>query len=236
MVKAFELQVLNSLLTTLTSALVVGLLVVFQPELRRGLLSLGEHKFLHMFAPSERGCEEEVGRAVRSLARDRHGALFAIERHNGLNHIARTGVEVDAEARAELMASIFFPGNPLHDGGVIIRGDRIVAASTIFPVTERTDLSTRLGTRHRAAIGLAEESDAIVVIVSEETGRVSVVVDGELQYVDPPESVVGVIHELMERPVESAAQEPQEDDAEGEDDDDDRPAEGDEANEEAEAA
>jgi diadenylate cyclase len=130
------------------------------------------------------------------MSRERRGALFAIERSNTLQHIAATGTQLDAQATPELLAGIFWPGAPLHDGGVVIRGDRIVAAGCIFPLAERRDLDSRLGTRHRAALGLSEESDAVVVTVSEETGRVSVAVGGRLEFVDPPGDIRRVLEEL----------------------------------------
>jgi len=196
LVSSLEFEVLGKLLSLLTTAVVTVLIVVFQPELRRGLLSLGEHRIIHTFTPRKRGCEDEIADAVTSLVRERHGALFCIERFNSLHHIARTGVPVDADARAELLGSIFWPGNPLHDGAVILRGNRLIAAACILPVTERTDLATRLGTRHRAALGLAEESDAVVVVVSEETGTVSIAVDSELTPVDDPAGLAGILRGL----------------------------------------
>jgi diadenylate cyclase len=196
LVRGLDFSVLGKILAELGSAVVFVLIVVFQPELRRGLLSLGEHRILHSFAPRSLGCEEQISAAVESLVRERHGALFCIERFNSLHHIAKTGVPVDADARAELLASIFWPGNPLHDGGVIIRGNRLIAAACILPVTERRDLATRLGTRHRAALGLAEESDAVIVVVSEETGNVSVAADGQLRQLDDPKTLPDEIRRL----------------------------------------
>ncbi len=192
----FELLVLKSILSQILGLVVFALLIVFQPELRRGLLSLGEHKLFDRFRDEPRSCLDDLQRAIVSLSRERHGALFAIERRAQLNHIVATGVEVDAEARADLLSNIFWPGAPLHDGGVVIRGDRVVAAACIFPLAERRDLTSRMGTRHRAGIGLSEESDAVVVIVSEETGRVSVAVAGEIRTIEPPSEIAAVLAEL----------------------------------------
>lgn len=183
LVSTYEMKVLGQILATIAGIITTALLIVFQPEMRRGLLSIGEKRFLRM-GPEITGCEDEIVRSIESLVKSRHGALFCIERQNALSHIAKTGVQLNADANAELLTTIFWPGNPLHDGGVVISADRIVAAACILPVTERRDLAVRLGTRHRAGIGLAEESDAIVVIVSEETGQVSIAVEGQLSTVD----------------------------------------------------
>ncbi len=195
--RVLDLTVLQSILSQLLGVVVFALLVVFQPELRRGLLSLGEHRYFDRFRARPRSCIDDLARAVVNLSRERHGALFAVERRAALHHIVATGVRIDAEARADLLANIFWPGAPMHDGGVVIREDRITAAACIFPLADRRDLSSRLGTRHRAGIGLSEESDAVIVIVSEETGRVSVAVDGELRPVDPPGDLGRVLRELM---------------------------------------
>ena len=183
--RMFELRVLHSILNTLLGTTALAMLIVFQPELRRALLSLGQHRFFGRFRQRPRGAIDVIARTVQTLSRERRGALFAIERRSGLQHIADTGTRLDAEATPELLASIFWPGSPLHDGGVVVRGERVVAAGCIFPLAERRDLDSRLGTRHRAGIGLSEECDAVVVIVSEETGRVCIASGGEFRFVDP---------------------------------------------------
>ncbi len=193
----FEFEVLKLLLQNLITLIGVALVVVFQPELRRGLLALGEHKLFDRFRARPRTCIEALSKAVANLARERHGALFAIERRAALHHIVSTGVPIDAQASAELLANIFWYGAPLHDGGVVLREDRVVAGACIFPLAERRDLSSRYGTRHRAGIGMSEESDAVVVVVSEETGRVSVAVEGDLQVVDPPSDIARVLQGLL---------------------------------------
>ena len=196
----FELRVLEQILSALGNAAILALLVVFAPELRRGLLSLGEHRFMQRFKRRQIGCIEDLTRAVVDLSRRRHGALVAIEGSNLLHHIAATGVTLDADARAELFTTIFWPKSPLHDGGVVIRGDRVLAAACIFPLAERRELASTLGTRHRAGLGLSEESDAIVVIVSEETGRVSIAHQGTLHLVDPPSALASVLASLTAGP------------------------------------
>lgn len=191
-----ELRVLGELLKHLLNALVFALLIVFQPELRRGLLSLGERRFFGSSSQRE-DCRHALSQAVATLARARHGALFAIERNNTLPSIVETGVTLDAEAKSELIRSIFWPDSPLHDGGVVIRGTRLVAAGCIFPLAERRDLASRFGTRHRAGLGMSEQSDAVVVIVSEETGTVSIAVEGTLTSLDDPSALLGELERLL---------------------------------------
>lgn len=186
--RAFHLSVVEQIFTAVGNVTVIGLLIVFQQELRRGLLSLGEHRFFSRFRSSAPGdALEDLCNAAARLAREKKGALFAIERESLLHHITRTGVTLDAEARSDLLVTIFWPGSPLHDGGVVLRGDRVAAAACIFPLAERRELASALGTRHRAALGLSEESDAVVVVVSEETGRISIAHRGELTPVAAPD-------------------------------------------------
>jgi len=202
LVTTYDMVVLGKILATLAGVITTALLIVFQPEMRRGLLSLGDYKLMQTWAHDVIGCEHEIVRAIEGLVKARHGALFCIERRNALNDIARTGVLLNADANAELLTTIFWPGNPLHDGGVVIRGDRIVAAACILPVTARRDLAVRLGTRHRAGIGLSEESDAIVVIVSEETGQVSIAVEGQLSTVDDLNDLADRLQRMHGQPID----------------------------------
>jgi diadenylate cyclase len=157
----------------------LAILIIFQPEIRRMLAELGTHPVLN---PNQEKREiiEVICETVERLADVRIGALIAIEQSIPLSEATESGVVVDCEATPEMLETIFFPNNAIHDGGVIIRGDRIVSAARIFPLTQRTDLHPSLGTRHRAAIGLTEETDAIVVIVSEETGSISHCYKGHL--------------------------------------------------------
>src|SRR5690606_6134347 len=150
-------------------------------EIRRMLARVGD---LPMFATARERREnvETIVRAAERLSEARIGGLIAIEQSINLaDAVSQLGIPIDCEATPEMFETIFFPNNAIHDGGVIVRGDRIAFAACIFPLTERNDLRTSLGTRHRAAIGLTEESDAIVVVVSEETGRISYAYRGELQ-------------------------------------------------------
>lgn len=177
--KIFHVYALNWLLGRFSVYLAVALLVIFQPEIRRALAELGRQP---MFSPpaESRGFVDSVVEAVMLLAERRIGALIAIERQISTRAIQETGVRLDARVNSDLLATIFFPHTPLHDGGVIICGNRIVAAGCLFPLSQRPELSRGLGTRHRAAMGLTEETDAIAVVVSEETGTVSISTRGRL--------------------------------------------------------
>jgi diadenylate cyclase len=174
-----HIYALNWLLGRFSVYLAVAMLVIFQPEIRRALAELGRQP---LFTPptESRGFVDSIVDAVMLLAERRIGALIAIERTESTRAIQETGVKLDARVNADLLASLFFPHTPLHDGGVIVSGNRIVAAGCLFPLCQRPELSRGLGTRHRAAMGLTEESDAIAVVVSEETGTVSISTRGRL--------------------------------------------------------
>ncbi|MCK6440497.1 MAG: diadenylate cyclase CdaA [Planctomycetes bacterium] len=161
--------------------LIFGLLIIFQPELRRGVVRLGQNRIFRTLVRGRDDVVSMIAIATFRMARSRTGALMVIERGVGLSNYAERGTTIDAKFSSELLDTIFFDGSPLHDGGIIIRGSRIVAAGCLFPLTESPTLSKRLGTRHRAGIGITEESDAVSIIVSEETGRVSIAVRGELE-------------------------------------------------------
>jgi len=168
-----ELPVISWIATRLSAVLIVAVLVIFQPELRRGLAVLGSHR---LFFPG-RTAPEAVDKLVETtfeLANRQLGALIAVERGQDIESFAESGVPVDCTISPELVVSIFFPKTPLHDGGIIVRDDRIVSAACIFPVSQKSDLERSLGLRHRAALGLSEETDALVIVVSEETGIVSI--------------------------------------------------------------
>lgn len=167
-----DLQVLRWLLGIFSPIVAVAVVVIFQPELRRMLAKLGD---VQLFGTSRERREsiEVIIQTVERLAEVRIGALIAIEQSVQLHEAVESGIPVDCIATPEMLETIFFPNNAIHDGGVIIRGDRIASAACIFPLTRRQDLNKSLGTRHRAAIGLSEETDAVIVAVSEETGSVS---------------------------------------------------------------
>ena len=174
-----ELKVLRYLLGAFTAYFVLAVLVIFQPELRRMLAELGNLP-LFTTAHEQRENIEIIIQTVERLADVRIGALIAIEQTIQLQEAVESGILVDCEATPEMLETIFFPNNAIHDGGVIIKGDRISHAACIFPLTQRQDLNKSLGTRHRAAIGLSEETDAAVVAVSEETGSISYAYKGQL--------------------------------------------------------
>jgi diadenylate cyclase len=174
-----KLQVLRWLLGTFSAFFAVAVLIIFQPELRRMLAELGN---LPLFpsAHEQRENIEVIIQTVERLADVKIGALIAVEQSIQLQEVVESGVKVDCEATPEMLETIFFPNNAIHDGGVIIKGNRITYAACIFPLTQRQDLNKSLGTRHRAAIGLSEETDAVIVIVSEETGMISHAYKGQL--------------------------------------------------------
>lgn len=174
-----DLQVLKLLLLALFPSLAVIVIVLFQPELRRMLAKLGNLPFFTSVREQRENIEVIV-QTVERLADVRIGLLVAVEQAVPVHDVVESGIVVDCEATPEMLEAIFFPNNAIHDGGVIMRGDRITHAACIFPLTARQDLSKSLGTRHRAAIGLSEETDAVVVVVSEESGAVSYAYRGDL--------------------------------------------------------
>ena len=155
-------------------------LIVFQPELRRGLSRLGETRWLRRFVEDPDAVIEPVMTAVGHLAKNKIGALIAVEGQVGLGTVIDTGVPLDARLTSDLLNTIFWPGSTLHDMGVVVREDRIVAAGCQFPLTDNPDMDRSLGSRHRAAVGMSEETDAAVIVVSEETGRISIAQRGQL--------------------------------------------------------
>lgn len=174
-----KLQVLSFLLRTFFAVSAVAILVIFQPELRRLLGELGNLPLFNT-AREERENIEMIVQTAERLSEVRIGALIAIEQSIQLQDVVESGIGVDCETTPEMLETIFFPNNAIHDGGVIIKGDRIAYAACIFPLTQRQDLNPSLGTRHRAAIGLSEETDAVVVAISEESGAISYAYKGHL--------------------------------------------------------
>jgi conserved hypothetical protein TIGR00159 len=182
-----QLRTVNYILSNAMTVGVIALLIVFQPELRRALESLGRSEFIkrNFFIINDdiQDIEDvisEICDAVQFLSRSKIGALIVLERNTGLNELIETGISLDSKISSELLINTFIPNTPLHDGAVIIRGDRIMAAGCFLPLTDNQNLSTELGTRHRAAIGVTEISDAVSVIVSEETGTISLAQNGRI--------------------------------------------------------
>ena len=199
-----HLNSLNFLVSTAIDVGVVALVVVFQPELRRALERLGGGSIKNLFVAREQSEDtehtiEQTVQACRSMSRQKVGALIVFQRNTNLEEYFKTGTVVDAQVSTELLKNIFFPKAALHDGAVVIREDRVAAAGCVLPLTENPDLSRDLGTRHRAAIGISEHSDAVVVVVSEETGVISCATGGNLKRYLTPENLTKLLKaELME--------------------------------------
>ena len=183
----FNLYLLNWLLKSLFTMGLFAVVVLFQPELRRALEQVGRKNLMNTNSfrniDKNKAVEtvDSLVSAIDDFSATRTGALIAIERETMLNDIIETGVVVDAEISIRLLGNLFYEGSPLHDGGVIIRGARIHAASCVFPLTEKKNIGRNLGTRHRAGVGLSEVCDALIIIVSEETGVVSIAEDGRIR-------------------------------------------------------
>lgn len=177
-----HLDILNWLLSRLMLYISLAFVVIFQPEIRRVLSRLGRQPMWRSNGiASQKNLVEPIMQAVLLLSKRKIGALIAIERDIGMRAIQDTGTRINSAVSWELLSTIFFPHTPLHDGGVIISGDRMCAAGCLFPLSQKEELSKMLGTRHRAAIGATEETDAIVIVVSEETGAISIAYNGRLR-------------------------------------------------------
>lgn len=197
---------LKQLLQWLLSGSTIALLIIFAPELRRAMQHVAQSPLLSpLLRPASAAVVDEIANAAVKLSKSRIGALLAIERDVGLTDIIEKGCRIDATLTSELLETIFFPGSALHDGAVVVRGDRVAAAGCLFPLTDDTSLSKSMGTRHRAALGISEETDAVAVVVSEETGRISVAVDGKLTGDLSREQLVKLLSELASSPQEPGA-------------------------------
>ncbi len=193
-----RMERLMTLYTTLVPAMAFLAVIVFQPELRRSLMRLGQNPLLRVFL--REGASAFVDRIVRSattLSRNKVGAIMAVERDARLGALIEGGVALDAELTSELLTTLFWPGSPLHDMGVIIRGGRIAAAGCEFPLARDAVMASNLGTRHRAAVGLSEETDAVVIVVSEETGTISLAEGGTLESPLTPDDLRRRLTELL---------------------------------------
>jgi diadenylate cyclase len=180
--REFDLIAVRWIADSLKTVWLIAFVILFQPELRHALAQFGRTRYFRSFLRAEGfGVLGEVVRAAETLAQRRHGAIMVVERNVGLRNFVETGTRLDAKTSAELLVTIFSPGSPLHDGAIILREDMVVAASCILPLSTDPRLVTQLGTRHRAALGLSEESDAAIVVVSEEDGRISVAFRGTLR-------------------------------------------------------
>jgi len=203
--KSLHLHVINWLLEKSMTVVLVALPVVFQPELRRALEQIGRGRLFRKTVVLD---EEEVEHmlsalvtAVMAMSRNRIGALIVLERETGLDDYIETGTQIDALISHEMFLNIFIPNTPLHDGAVIIRANRIKAAGCLLPLTEARNLSKELGTRHRAAIGLSEQTDALVLVVSEETGTISLARGGVLQRYLTAEDIKDLLRPGISQPL-----------------------------------
>lgn len=180
-----HLHALNWLLDKILTIGLFAIPVIFQPELRRALEQLGRGSFFSRTIHEATDVDlnnviNEITKSTQILSKNKIGALLVLERETGLSEYMETGISIDALVSSELLINIFIPNTPLHDGAVMVRRNRIIAASCYLPLSDNRDISKELGTRHRAAIGLSEHSDAVVVIVSEETGQISLAINGEI--------------------------------------------------------
>lgn len=194
-----ELHTINWVLTKLFAILVVALLIVFQPELRRGLVHLGEVPFFGFTTLSKQNVIDEIAEAIFGLSRKKIGGLIAIEREVGLNNYIETGIRIDSIVSRELIMTIFMPTAILHDGGVIIQKDRVAGAACTFPLSQNPLLEKTMGTRHQAAIGLSEETDAMVLVASEETGTISFAYRGKLSRSIDEEGVRRILNNIYSK-------------------------------------
>lgn len=179
--KLFELHTIDWLVTSFWSQVVLALIILFQPEIRKALAQIGQTPFGSRLPSSEESkFLEEIVRACVSLANRKIGAIIVLEREIELEDIVEMGTPLDAVVTREILISIFLPSSPIHDGAVIIKGGRIISAGCFLPLTLSSDMSKVLGTRHRAALGVTEETDSLVIVVSEETGAISIIIGGQM--------------------------------------------------------
>jgi diadenylate cyclase len=180
--REFDLIAIRWIVDSLKTVWLIAFVILFQPELRHALALFGRTRYFRSFLRGDNyGVLGEMVRAVETLSQQRHGALIVLERNTGLRNFVETGTRIDAKFSAELLVTLFSPGSPLHDGAVIVREDTVIAASCILPLSSNPRASAMLGTRHRAALGLSEETDAAVIAVSEQTGAISVSFRGRLK-------------------------------------------------------
>ncbi len=196
-----QLETVNWVIRNLAGYVVFAIIVLFQADIRRALAHFGRAPFFRYFERAQSADEtiEELVVTASNLAAKRIGAIVAIERQIGLRNYIEGGIPLDAMVTYDLMASIFQPGSPLHDGAVIVQRDRIAAAACFLPLSVNPRLGRELGTRHRAALGLTEENDAVAIVISEETGSISLVRDGHLQRGVSPEALRTELRSLLGR-------------------------------------
>ncbi|MDZ7816043.1 MAG: diadenylate cyclase CdaA [Planctomycetota bacterium] len=195
--KWLELSNINWIMDRFIPLFLVTILVVFQPEVRHALLRIGhDNRFSQIFAKKRSQLIKTLVNSAFKLSSRKFGALIALEREDSLDRYADGGEKIHAVVSPDMLLSVFYPGSPLHDGAVIISDQKIKSAGCLFPLSESTDISSDLGTRHRAGIGLTEETDAVVIIVSEETSKVSIAVRGHLTFDVKMETLESILNEL----------------------------------------
>ena len=192
-----ELKSIRWILSHLFQISIIGFLIIFQPELRRGLARIGQSPLFKIFIKEEKTADEIV-RAIVSMSKNRIGALIALEREVSLKPFIESGIPLDGVLTSELLMTIFMPNTPFHDGGVIIQGNRVVAVGCLFPLSQSTKLSKVLGTRHRAGLGMSEETDAVVIVVSEESGLISLMSQGKVMQDMDEEKLKEMLYEKQE--------------------------------------
>jgi len=197
-----DLTVVSWLLTRLAGLSAILIIIIFQPEIRRALVRLGQNPLLKGILRHKADIVEEIVKAVTAMAQKKIGALIAIEREIGIGSYIEGGVRLDANVVSEAIITVFSVNTPLHDGAIIIRKQRIAAAGCLFPLSENPEIVKSLGTRHRAGIGITEESDAVSIIVSEETGSISVGVRGNLTHGVSPSDLRSILRQLCYEAVE----------------------------------
>jgi diadenylate cyclase len=197
LVARMGLDRINILATPVLYGVFIGSLVVFQPELRRALMRIGEARWLRRFISESETTVSAVIHAVKYLSTHKIGTLIAIERQVSLNTVVESGIRLDAVVTPELLKTIFWPGSALHDLGVVIQEGRVAAAGCQFPLTESDELDSSLGSRHRSAVGLTEDADSVVVVISEETGVISIALDGKIHRGFTPEALEKELRRLL---------------------------------------
>jgi|UniRef100_A0A7V3RI47 diadenylate cyclase len=194
----FNLRALAWIMNSILAVWVVAFVILFQPEIRSALAFIGRQRPLRFFFKIEPlPTVSQIVDAVKKLAERHHGGLLVIQRNDSLGDIIETGVRIDALVNSILIQSIFFPDNPLHDGACVIQGDKIVAAACVLPLSENPDLGGRFGLRHRAALGIAEHTDAFCIVVSEETGKISFAYRGKLITKVSPDALTKTLKRVL---------------------------------------
>ncbi len=205
----FQLNVINFILLNTMQVGVTALLIVFQPELRRGLEHMGRSKFGSIFSFDDKKSEEdmidEICLAVNAMSRTKTGALMVFERRTKLDDMLTGGTFINADISSELIENIFVPNTPLHDGAVIVRNGKIYKAACVLPLSGNKNLSKEFGTRHRAGLGISEQSDCVVLVVSEETGKISVMIGGDMIRNLSVASLSRVLNKLVREPEQEKA-------------------------------